>query len=140
MELDNLHATAPLLLSEYKRQLTVKDKVVSRHTINSTYTLALSDGISLNGDTTNRYILNGRRAGAKMPPETEQFRQWLMFRNIPLAASFVIRRSIGRNGIRPTDLLTPTIAAIQPLISRAIFLDTVVHYRAVATTIINSRQ
>lgn len=140
MKLDNLHAQAPALLLEYRKQLIIKDKVASRHTYNSTYTLSLDSGIELRGDITNRYIIQGRRAGAKMPPNTAQFRQWLLIRNIPATANFVIRRAIGRNGIRPTDLLTPTINIMKPRLESAISIDVLLHYGTVANTIINQNR
>lgn len=140
MKLDNLHSQSGALLFEYRKQLIVKNKVASRHTYNSTYTLNLDNGLELRGDITNRYILQGRRAGAKMPPNTAGFRQWLLIRNIPAAANFVIRRSIGRNGIRPTDLLSPAIAVMSPRFEQAISIDVLLHYGSIANIIINQNR
>ena len=41
-----------------------------------------------------------------MPPETREFRSWLKLKGIPKEKSYVIRRSIWKFGITPTNFFT----------------------------------
>lgn len=50
------------------------------------------------------YVHEGRRAGARMPP-AEPIRRWARLKGIPEERVFIIRRSIGRKGIKARPFL-----------------------------------
>lgn len=55
-------------------------------------------------------IENGRRPGSKMPPPGALL-GWMSRHNIPAEAEFVVRRAIGRNGLRgqPFPFMAPAV-------------------------------
>ena len=65
------------------------------------------------------YVNDGRKAGS-MPPETANFRRWLRAKGIPREASYVIRRSIGQNGIPATNIFDDNVEAIKKQIAMLI--------------------
>lgn len=64
------------------------------------------------GDKTFEYIEQGRRAGAKMPPEGVLL-NWMQARGIPESAEYAIRKSIAQNGIEPVPIIEMAFVEIQ---------------------------
>ena len=58
-----------------------------------------------------RYVDKGRRPGARMPP-AEPIRKWLILKGIRKELEFPIRRSIGIKGIKPLNILNPTVKKV----------------------------
>lgn len=64
-----------------------------------------------------RNVEEGRAAGAAMPPG-DSLDGWLRRHNIPLEASFPIRRAIQDRGIRPRPYLLPALETNRTAINR----------------------
>jgi len=64
------------------------------------------------GDKVFEYINDGRRAGAKMPPEGVLL-NWMQARGIPESAEFAIRKAIAKNGIEPFPIIELAFVEIQ---------------------------
>jgi hypothetical protein len=59
------------------------------------------------------FVERGRRAGARMPPGGVLL-GWMGRHGIPPRAEFVIRRAIGRRGIRARPFMSPLAEQLQP--------------------------
>lgn len=81
-----------------------------------------SKGVELDifGSKAFDYIEDGRPAGAKMPP-AGVLKEWMQARGIPLAAEFVIRRSIGVKGIPATPVLETSFVEIKLDFEKKVF-------------------
>lgn len=60
------------------------------------------------------FVERGRRAGARMPPGGVLL-GWMGRHGIPSSAEFLVRRAIGRRGIRPRPFMAPLGDQLRPL-------------------------
>lgn len=139
LELRNLKGQLEALGREYvaelTRQLIREDKVVTGNLINSLdyEVLQATNGLVLRilSDDYLTFVDEGRRPG-KRPPQ-KAIQKWVENRGIkikgqtPAQTGFIIARSIGKKGIKPTNVIKKTQEAlfknIQTLISKGIELD-----------------
>lgn len=109
------------LVDELKKRLTSLGKNASGNLINSLgyNVVEIKDGweVQLSSDYYLKYVDEGRKPG-KMPP-INKIVPWVESKGIKMnnksggivsseSAAYVIARSIGRKGIKPTDVLQPT--------------------------------
>lgn len=137
--LRNLKAQLDALGREYVAELTQQlistDKVSTGNLINSLdyEVLETVNGLVLKiiADDYLQYVDQGRRPG-KRPPQ-KAILKWVENKGIkikkqtPSQTAFVIARSIGKKGIKPTNVLKKTQTAIfnniQTLVNKGISLD-----------------
>jgi hypothetical protein len=130
-----LEALGREYVAELTKQLISADKVATGQLISSLdyEVLDTVNGLFLS-IISEDYLINvdkGRRPG-KRPPQ-KAIQKWIEARNIkfkkqtPNQTAFIIARSIGKKGIKPTNVLKKTQDAIfnniQSLVSKGIQLD-----------------
>lgn len=132
---NQLDALGREYVAELTQQLISADKVASGNLINSLdyEVLETVNGLVLKiiADDYLKFVDEGRRPG-KRPPQ-KAILKWVEQRGIKIKkqtssqTAFVIARSIGKKGIKPTNVLKKTQQAIfrniQALTSRGIELD-----------------
>lgn len=132
---NQLDALGREYVAELTQQLISADKVASGNLINSLdyEVLETVNGLVLKiiADDYLKFVDEGRRPG-KRPPQ-KAILKWVEQRGIKIKkqtssqTAFVIARSIGKKGIKPTNVLKKTQQAIfrniQALASRGIELD-----------------
>jgi hypothetical protein len=130
-----LEALGREYVAELTRQLISEDKVATGNLINSLdyEVLETVNGLVLKilADDYLKFVDEGRRPG-KRPPQ-KAIQKWVESKGIkikkqtPAQTAFVIGRSIGKKGIKPTNVLKKTQESIfkniQTLISKGIKLD-----------------
>jgi hypothetical protein len=130
-----LEALGREYIAELTKQLISADKVASGNLINSLdyEVLETVDGLILRilSDEYLKWVDEGRRPG-KRPPQ-KAILKWVKMRNIvikkqkPEQTAFIIARSIGKKGIKPTNVVKKTQQSISrninTLISKGITLD-----------------
>lgn len=130
-----LEALGREYVAELTRQLLNADKVATGQLINSLdyEVLDTVNGLVLKilADDYLTYVDKGRRPGKRPPQKVIQ--KWVENRGIkikkqtPAQTAFVIARSIGKKGIKPTNVLKKTQDSIynniQTLVSKGIQLD-----------------
>jgi hypothetical protein len=139
LEFRNLKAQLEALGREYvaelARQLVSDDKVATGNLINSLdyEVLQVANGLILQilADDYLTFVDKGRKPG-KRPPQ-KAIQKWVENRGIIIKGQsskqtgFLIARSIGKKGIKPTNVIKKTQQAlfnnIQTLISKGIQLD-----------------
>ena len=132
---NQLDALGREYVAELTQQLISADKVASGQLINSLdyEVLETVNGLVLKiiADDYLKFVDEGRRPG-KRPPQ-RAILKWIENRNIkikkqtPAQTAFIISRSIGKKGIKPTNVLKKTQQAIfrniQTLINKGIEID-----------------
>ena len=132
---NQLDALGREYVAELTQQLISADKVASGQLINSLdyEVLETVNGLVLKiiADDYLKFVDEGRRPG-KRPPQ-RAILKWIESRNIkikkqtPAQTAFIISRSIGKKGIKPTNVLKKTQQAIfrniQTLINKGIEID-----------------
>lgn len=139
LEFRNLKAQLEALGREYvaelARQLVSDDKVATGNLINSLdyEVLQVANGLILQilADDYLTFVDKGRKPG-KRPPQ-KAIQKWVENRGIKIKGQsskqtgFLIARSIGKKGIKPTNVIKKTQQAlfnnVQTLISKGIQLD-----------------
>lgn len=130
-----LEALGREYVAELTQQLISADKVASGQLISSLdyEVLETVNGLVLKiiADDYLKFVDQGRRPG-KRPPQ-KAILKWVENKNIkikkqtPSQTAFVIARSIGKKGIKPTNVLKKTQQAIfkniQTLVNKGITLD-----------------
>ena len=100
------------LVFALRRELAKNEKFATGDLINSLDFVVKTNGkqvvIQVVAEDYMRFVDQGRAKNRRMPPDTVKFRQWLSLRNIPLTASFAVRRSIAINGIEGLKFLNKT--------------------------------
>jgi hypothetical protein len=130
-----LEALGREYVSELTRQLLSEDKVATGQLINSLdyEVLDTVNGLVLKilADDYLTFVDKGRRPGKRPPQKVIQ--KWVENRGIKIQkqtssqTAFIIARSIGKKGIKPTNVLKKTQESIfnniQTLVSKGIQLD-----------------
>lgn len=108
------------LESEIKRQFGISLSWTNNLKNNIDGTV-LSDSIIIDIPDYGIVIDKGRRPGAKMPPK-EPIEQWMNSVGIEVnpSSSFLIRRSIGRDGIKPKPYIDKTLDNIEKAFEKII--------------------
>lgn len=116
-----------LLLKAIRKQVKVSKKVASGKTLRSikgrTEFLFTRTRILIVSDIALKFIISGRRAGAKQPPP-EKIIEWIKVRRIQgrdkrgrfikrSSLAFLIGRAIARRGIKPTPIVEDALEPIQ---------------------------
>ena len=103
------------LVDELKFQIATQDKFATGNLADSMFhEVRGADGkavIMVFAADYFRFVDQGRRAGAKMPPKAPIVK-WLRVKGLPVRLEFVIRRSIAKKGIKGIFILNPTINKI----------------------------
>lgn len=122
LDLSGLKAIADDFVTSYKQSLESKGKVASGNLVKSIKSKVKIDGkyilVILNLEEYYRWVELGRKPG-KFPP-VDKIREWIRVKPIlpqPINGklpttnqlSFLIGRSIARNGIKPTNALKESI-------------------------------
>jgi len=115
----------------FRRELKKADKIATAITSSSIrFESSVKDGkaeLCYYADESYLHILNGRPPGSKLPPSIfdrkgRRLDLWFGARGIERtkSADFLIRRSIAEKGIKPVDVRTPAVEAMEPRIRKGV--------------------
>lgn len=96
-------------IKDLKKELAKKDKNATGNLINSLgYVLEIKEdkgelNIEVDANDYYKYIESGRKPGSKFPPK-KPIADWMTARGIDKKLEYIIRRSIAKNGIKPTQI------------------------------------
>lgn len=96
-------------IKDLQKELAKKDKKATGNLINSLdYILKLdasAEGIKINFEAIDyfKFVESGRKAGSKFPPK-EPIINWMQTRGIDKKLEYIIRKSIAKKGIKPTQI------------------------------------
>ena len=123
--IDVLNTLGDKTTREIKSALKLNGKYASGRLYNSIIVKVLETdkGIKMSVDYADygKYILSGRRPGARMPP-LKVIQDWCKLKGIPVSAAFPIARKIAKFGIKPFNFLSPFIR-LDRVVSRIIKSD-----------------
>ena len=120
-----LNTLADKTTKEIKSLLRLNGKYASGRLVNSVVVKVLETDkgvkMSLEYADYGKYVISGRRPGAKMPP-ISKIQAWTRLKGIPLSAAFPIARAIAKNGIKPLNFTTPFIR-LDRVVSKVVASD-----------------
>lgn len=115
--LSRINAFATRVIEIVKSVFIAKGKNATGQTLSSlradvTFEIDKAIELDIFGSKVFEYINDGRRAGAKMPPEGVLL-DWMQARGIPDSAEYAIRKAIAQNGIEPVPIIEMAFVEIQ---------------------------
>lgn len=111
---DALKIFGEAYVAELSIMLRKEDKVASGKLLKSLDTRVIKTAmgtiytIQLIAEDYLEYVDGGRRPNKK-PPPIQAIRKWVRFKGIPLNAAYPIARSIGKKGIKPTNVIQKSL-------------------------------
>ena len=107
------------------------NKIATTKTVDSIAFVIKPDGngFKIVADKAFMYIEFGRKAGGKMPPKGS-IDAWLKARGISQSLDFVIRKSIAKNGIPPTNITDYVLGQEKQNLVRSLSLELITDYTA----------
>ena len=105
-------------ISEMGAILIKEDKIASRKLLESIDTRILKTGfgtsytLKIVAEHYLKYVDEGRKAGGKAPP-IAPIKEWAKLKGLPEGLAFPIAKNIGKNGIKPTNVISRALKKVE---------------------------